>query len=112
MKTSTTVTIMRTTSAVAATESWMRCTRSARLTSRSRALIALDRVPGTGLRRTTPLLYVFLVELASRLASLVDGSDRLLDPRSHASLDLGDVGIGERVDLDALLDHLVAALPL
>jgi hypothetical protein len=59
-----------------------------------------------------PLLGVFLVELAAGLAGLVHRGDRLVDAWRHPALEFGDVGIGQGVDLDALLDEYLAAILL
>src|SRR4051794_32620910 len=101
MNTSATVIIISTTSAAAASQSWLRCVTSARCINRCRKFMACPRL----------LLDVVLVELAAGLAGLVDRGNRLLDLRRHPLLELGDVGVGQGVDLHALLDELLAAVP-
>src|SRR5436190_22547761 len=107
MKTSSTVTIIRMTSAQAATQSWRRCVQPASLTNRSRTPMIFARP-----RPEIPLPGVGLEELAARLARLVDGGHGFLDVRRHPLLDLGDVGVGQLVDLHALLDEFLAAVLL
>src|SRR5262245_21793445 len=106
ISTSSTVTIIRMTSAAAASHSWLRCTQSASLSNRARALMACETAGRYARPRRS--FRVFFEELASGLAGLVDRGNGGLDLRRQAALELGDVGRGQRVNLHALLDQFVA----